>query len=107
MVNSYINTKININIIFLILYILKSVFATSICDNKSPFYDLYLNTSYTQDYSNTNLSIITDCSIDKYWRVKTGKETNFHIHKVLEDESINRRILKFGYNISKISKLKY
>ena len=107
MVNSYINTKININIIFLILYILKAVFATSICDNKSPFYGLYLNTSFTQDYSNTNLSIIADCSIDKYWRVKTGKETNFHIHKVLEDESINRRILKFGYNISKISKLKY
>ena len=39
--------------------------------------------------------------------MKTGKETNFHIHKVLEDESINRRILKFGYNASKLSKLKF
>ena len=46
----------------------------------------------------TLLSIISGCSIDKYWRVKTGKEANFHIHKVLDDESINRRILKFGYN---------
>ena len=107
MLNSYKNQKININIIFLILYFLKTVFTTSICDNKSPIYGLYLNTSFTQDYSNTNLSIISDCSIDKYWRVKTGKETNFHIHKVLEDESINRRILKFGYNASKLSKLKF
>ena len=107
MLNSYKNQKININIIFLILYFLKTVFSTSICDNKSPIYGLYLNTSFTQDYSNTNLSIISDCSIDKYWRVKTGKETNFHIHKVLEDESINRRILKFGYNASKLSKLKF
>ena len=107
MLNSYKNKKININIIFLILYFLKTVLTTSICDNKSPIYGLYLNTSFTQDYSNTNLSIISDCSIDKYWRVKTGKETNFHIHKVLEDESINRRILKFGYNASKLSKLKF
>ena len=107
MLNSYKNQKININIIFLILYFLKTVFTTSICDNKSPIYGLYLNTSFTQDYSNTNLSIISGCSIDKYWRVKTGKETNFHIHKVLEDESINRRILKFGYNASKLSKLKF
>ena len=107
MLNSYKNQKININIIFLILYFLKTVLTTSICDNKSPIYGLYLNTSFTQDYSNTNLSIISDCSIDKYWRVKTGKETNFHIHKVLEDESINRRILKFGYNASKLSKLKF
>ena len=107
MLNSYKNQKININIIFLILYFLKTVFTTSICDNKSPIYGLYLNTSFTQDYSNTNLSMISGCSIDKYWRVKTGKETNFHIHKVLEDESINRRILKFGYNASKLSKLKF
>ena len=107
MLNSYKNQKININIIFLILYFLKTVLTTSICDNKSPIYGLYLNTSFTQDYSNTNLSIISGCSIDKYWRVKTGKETNFHIHKVLEDESINRRILKFGYNASKLSKLKF
>ena len=107
MLNSYKNQKININIIFLILYFLKTVFTTSICDNKSPIYGLYLNTSFTQDYSNTNLSIISGCSIDKYWRVKTGKETNFHIHKVIEDESINRRILKFGYNASKLSKLKF
>ena len=107
MLNSYKNKKININIIFLILYILKTVLSTSICDNKSPIYGLYLNTSFLQDYSNTNLSIISSCSIDKYWRVKTGKETNFHIHKVLEDESINRRILKFGYNASKLSKLKF
>jgi len=107
MLNSYKNQKININIIFLILYILKTVLSTSICDNKSPIYGLYLNTSFIQDYSNTNLSIISGCSIDKYWRVKTGKEANFHIHKVLEDESINRRILKFGYNASKLSKLKF
>ena len=107
MINSFINIKININYIFIFLFFLKSVLGTSICDNKSPFYGLYLNTSSTNDYSNTNLSIISDCSIDKYWRVKTGKEANFHIHKVLEDESINRRILKFGYNTSKIQKLKY
>ena len=107
MLNSYINIKINIKNIFLFLYFVKTVISTSICDNKSPFYGLYLNTSYTHDYSTANLSIISECSIDKYWRVKTGKEANFHIHKVLEDESINRRILKFGYNTSKISKLKF
>ena len=106
MINSFITTKIKNKIFFLFLYFFNQVSSSSICDNKSPFYGLYLNTSFTQEYSNTNLSIISDCSVDKYWRVKTGKEANFHVHKVLEDESINRRILKFGYNISKISKSK-
>ena len=106
MINSFITTKIKNKIFFLFLYFFNQVSPSSICDNKSPFYGLYLNTSFTQEYSNTNLSIISDCSVDKYWRVKTGKEANFHVHKVLEDESINRRILKFGYNISKISKSK-
>ena len=105
MLNSNENTKINIFIIFFILYFLTSSSATLICDIKSPFYGLYLNTSYTQDILQTNLSIISDCSIDKYWRVKTGKETNFHVHKILEDEKFNRRVLKFGYNKSKISKI--
>ena len=106
MINSFINTKIKNYFLFLFLYFFNQVSASSICDSKSPFYGLYLNTSYTQEYSNTNLSIISDCVVDKYWRVKTGKEANFHVHKVLEDESVNRRILKFGYNTSKLSKLK-
>ena len=106
MINSFINTKINIYYIFLFLYNIQFIFASSICDSKSPFYSLYLNTSYTQDNSNTNISIISDCAIDKYWRVKTGKETNFHIHKILEDEKYNRRLLKFGYNITKNTKSK-
>jgi len=106
MINSFINTKIKNYFLFLFLYFFNQVSAASICDSKSPFYGLYLNTSYTQEYSNTNLSIISDCAVDKYWRVKTGKEANFHVHKVLEDESVNRRILKFGYNTSKLSKLK-
>jgi len=106
MINSFINTEINIYNIFLFLFFIKSFITSSVCDNKSPFYGIYLNTSYTQDYSNTNLSIISECSINKYWRVKTGKETNFHVHKVLEDEKFNRRILKFGYNSTKNSKVK-
>lgn len=106
MINSFINTKINIYYIFLFLYNFQFIFLSSICDSKSPFYSLYLNTSYTQDNSNTNISIIADCAINKYWRVKTGKETNFHIHKILEDEKYNRRILKFGYNITKNTKAK-
>ena len=106
MLNLYIPTKININIIFLFLFFIKTVLASSLCDSKSPFYGLYLNTSYNTHHSNTNLSIISECNINKYWKVKTGKETNFHVHKVLEDESIQRRALKFGFNLSKISKLK-
>ena len=107
MYNLYIKIKIYIHIIFVILLNINSVFSTSICENKSPFYYFYLNTSYnTHDYSNTNISIINECIIDKYWRVKTGKETNFHVHKVLEDETVNRRVLKFGYD-SKNSKINY
>ena len=107
MLNSFIKTKINFYYIFLFLYNFQFISASSICDNKSPFYPLYLNTSYTQDYSNSNISIISDCSINTYWRVKTGKEANFHIHKILEDEKFNRRILKFGYNFTKNSKSKF
>jgi hypothetical protein len=98
MLNSFINTEINIYIIFIFLFFIKSFIIASGCDSKSPFYGIYLNTSYIQDYSNANLSIISECSINKYWRVKTGKEANFHVYKVLEDENFNRRILKFGYN---------
>lgn len=107
MLNSFIKTKKNFYYIFLFLYNFQFISASSICDNKSPFYPLYLNTSYTQDYSNSNISIISDCSINEYWRVKTGKEANFHIHKILEDEKFNRRILKFGYNFTKNSKSKF
>ena len=93
------------NIIFC-LYNFQSIICSSVCEEKSPFYGLYLNTSFNQDYENTNLSIFSDCSINKYWKVKTGKETNFHIHKVLEDEKFNRRVMKFGYNKTKSSKSK-
>ena len=73
MLNSNKNTKINIFIIFFILYFLTSSSATLICDIKSPFYGLYLNTSYTQDILQTNLSIISDCSRDKRKENKNRK----------------------------------
>ena len=101
----YIQIKNHIlfyNFIFC-LYKFQSIKCSSVCEEKSPFYGLYLNTSFNQDYENTNISIFSDCSINKYWKVKTGKETNFHIHKVLEDEKFNRRVMKFGYNITKSS----
>jgi hypothetical protein len=82
------------------------IISSSICDDKSSFYGLYLETSFNQNYENTNLSIFSDCSINRYWKVKTGKETNFHIHKILEDERFNRRVMKFGYNKTKGNKSK-
>ena len=102
----YIQIKNHIlfyNFIFC-LYKFQSIICSSVCEEKSPFYGLYLNTSFNQDYENTNISIFSVCSINKYWKVKTGKETNFHIHKILEDEKFNRRVMKFGYNITKSSK---
>ena len=84
----------------------KIITCSSICDDKSPFYGLYLVTSPNQDFENANISIFSDCTINKYWKVKTGKETNFHIHKVLEDEKFNRRVMKFGYNITKVQRAK-
>ena len=91
---------------FLLVFQLKAITTSNLCDEKSSFYGLYLDTSYNQDYENTNISIISDCSINKYWKVKTGKETNFHIHKILEDEKFNRRVMKFGYNLTKYHKTK-
>ena len=100
------NIHIKTHILFYIFCLNKfeSIICSSVCEEKSPFYGLYLNTSFNQDYENSNISIFSDCSINKYWKVKTGKETNFHIHKVLEDEKFNRRVMKFGYNITKSSK---
>ena len=91
---------------FLLVFQLKAITTSNLCDEKSSFYGLYLDTSYNQDYENTNISIISDCSINKYWKVKTGKEINFHIHKILEDEKFNRRVMKFGYNLTKYHKTK-
>ena len=92
--------------VLLFLIIIKSISTSSICDDKSPFYGLYLSTSYNQDFENANISIFSDCSVNKYWKVKTGKETNFHIHKVIEDEKFNRRVMKFGFNKTKVIKSK-
>ena len=66
---------------FLFFLYFKTINCSSICDEKSSFYGLYLNTSYNQDYEQANISIFTDCTINKYWKLKTGKEENFHIHK--------------------------
>ncbi len=107
MINSFFNGKfILIFEYFLFLFKIKIIICSSICDDKSPFYGLYLSTSSNQNYENANISIFSDCTVNKYWKVKTGKETNFHIHKVLDDEKFNRRIMKFGYNSTKLQKLK-
>ncbi len=91
---------------FLFLFYFKTISCSSTCDDKSSFYGLYLDTSHNQNYEEANISIFSDCAINKYWKIKTGKEVNFHTHKVLEDEKFNRRILKFGYNHTKIIKSK-
>ena len=101
MINSHMKY---IFLLFLIKF--NKIISSSICDDKSSFYGLYLETSFNQNYENTNLSIFSDCSINRYWKVKTGKETNFHIHKILEDERFNRRVMKFGYNKTRVSKSK-
>ena len=101
MINSHMKY---IFLLFLIKF--NIIISSSICDDKSSFYGLYLETSFNQNYENTNLSIFSDCSINRYWKVKTGKETNFHIHKILEDERFNRRVMKFGYNKTKGNKSK-
>lgn len=108
MLNSVLNKNHILFFEYFLLFFfnIKTIICSSLCDDKSPFYGLYLDTSSNQDYENTNISIFSDCSINKYWKVKTGKEVNFHIHKVLEDERFNRRILKFGYNHTKIIKYK-
>ena len=104
MINYLLNTNhlLFFNFVYFLLNF-QIINCSTICDIKSPFYGLYLNTSHNQDFQNTNISIFSDCIINRYWKVKTGKETNFHIHKVLEDENFNRRVLKFGYNESRIS----
>ena len=108
MINTFFNGKFIIFyecfLLFLIKY--KIITCSSTCDDKSPFYGLYLVTSSNQDYEKASIPIFSDCVVNKYWKVKTGKETNFHIHKVLDDEKFNRRVMKFGYNQTKVQKFK-
>ena len=93
----------NIKFIFFFLILpLKTVINSILCDANSELYGFYLNTSANRNYQETSLPIIDQCQINKYWKVKSGKETKTHIHKVLEDENFNRRVLRFGYNITKI-----
>lgn len=88
-------------ILFFLIFILNTVLSSTLCDSSSGLYGFYLNTSANQNYQETNIQIFSQCQINKYWKVKTGKETKTHIHKAIEDETFNRRVLRFGYNYTK------
>ena len=92
--------KQNKYIFIFLIFTLKTV-KNSLCNDNSELYGLYLNTSADQNFHVTNFPIIYQCQINKYWKVKTDLETKTHIHKVLEDENFNRRVLRFGYNYTK------
>lgn len=108
MINSFLNGKYIHFFEFFLFFIfkLKLIICSSTCDEKSHLYGLYIETSSNQDFEKANIPILSECIVNKYWKVKTGKETNFHIHKVLDDEKFNRRVMKFGYNLTKLHKIK-